>query len=290
MKKLLSPLFVFSSLFLFSCCSNLMPTNDIITSLDEKQENKQALELKSVVQITSMVRSVLISLDEQKIVSYAEKTSQASGVIIKHTTYGTLILTAGHVCDVIDDRQIKAIHEEYSKDKHTTENNTQFVIRTNDKMVSAVKVYSNYADETCILLSQPLSLPVSSIAKVKPKIGETIFLVGYPIGLWSPNYFPIFDGSFAGEVINEGTPSFITTIVAYHGSSGGPIFNKNGEVVSLLHGFFSNANSLSLGTTLVSLESAVGITNEMLLINGQNYKTELDKLIPEKIIQSWYEE
>lgn len=288
MKKLLA-LFVFSSLFIFSCCSYRPNQKDGITILEQKQENKQILELNSIVQIIAMVRSVLISTETDKIISYSEKVSHSTGVIYKKTEFGPLILTAAHVCDIFNENQKKDLHHDYVKGKGILENDTRFIIKSNDKMVTAIKIHSDQFTEVCILLSQDLSLPISKISHTAPQVGEDLFLVGFANGLWSKKYFPIFEGKYAGVLPDEEQYGFIMTIPSYPGASGGPIFNKNNEIVSLLYGFFYETHNLSLGTDLMSIISATKIADEKLLISGSTHMEKLKTLHPKDILKSWYD-
>ena len=83
----------------------------------------------------------------------------------------------------------------------------------------------------------------TKIAKEMPLIGENVINVAAPDGMASPNTRLMFDGNFSGC---EGF-SCVFTVPATFGSSGSAIYNKDGELISLLVAAATNFENVSMG-------------------------------------------
>ena len=82
-----------------------------------------------------------------------------------------------------------------------------------------------------------------------PLIGENVINVAAPDGMASPNTRLMFDGKFSGC---EGY-SCVFTVPATFGSSGSAIYNKEGELVSLLVAAATNFENVSMGPHVETL-------------------------------------
>lgn len=98
-------------------------------------------------------------------------------------------------------------------------------------------------------------------AKKRPKIGEPIITIGHPYGF----YFTVTEGIASGyrrELISRKDGYVIhealqTDVSLNPGNSGGPLFNKKGEVVALANFIASKkneSNGLGFGTLYTQLQ------------------------------------
>lgn len=83
------------------------------------------------------------------------------------------------------------------------------------------------------------------VAVESPKKGDTVYNVAAPSGVWSTAAVPAFKGQLLGEVKEKdfnffgisqfkGLHYYMTNIPAVPGSSGSPIVNEKGEIVSVI--------------------------------------------------------
>ena len=78
--------------------------------------------------------------------------------------------------------------------------------------------------------------PFAPYSKTAPEIGEKVFAIGNPEGLEKT----LADGIVSG--FREGEDLIQITVPITHGSSGGPLFNMNGEVVGITSGGLNVGN------------------------------------------------
>jgi S1-C subfamily serine protease len=92
-------------------------------------------------------------------------------------------------------------------------------------------------DSDCSLIKIKSRLPTLKLARKEPRIGETIYTIGNPIGhrwLQTRGYFEKNQFiRFGGETIEE---NFFHIPINF-GSSGGPLLNRQGEVVGMAQHF-----------------------------------------------------
>jgi len=97
------------------------------------------------------------------------------------------------------------------------------------------------------------------------EVGATAYTIGYPLALSGMGTEVKFtDGKISAKTGYDGAlNSFQTSIPVQPGNSGGPIFNKNGELIGIINAKISNADNVSYGikaNNLVSLiETVEGI-------------------------------
>jgi V8-like Glu-specific endopeptidase len=115
------------------------------------------------------------------------------------------------------------------------------------------------------------------------EVGATAYTIGYPLafsGMGTEVKFT--DGKISAKTGYDGAlNSFQTSIPVQPGNSGGPIFNKNGELIGIVNAKISNADNVSYGikaSNLVSLiETIDGVSTP------DNASTLLTKTLEEQI-------
>ena len=83
--------------------------------------------------------------------------------------------------------------------------------------------------------------------------GDEVVVIGYPLGLdllqWTKN--TTADPSLStGTVSRVGTDFIQLNLRAYHGNSGGPVFNREGQVIGILTGNFGGAQEIAVCTPI----------------------------------------
>ncbi len=161
-----------------------------------------------------------------------------SGFSIKETKIGTVIMTAGHLCSVSNNLSmidfpmlISASSEVYVQDK-------------DGNYFSGIILKVDTEEDLCTVLLQDANIPAMKIAKSNPDIGEKVYNLAAPRGIFSPGNIMIFEGYYTGQ-FPSGWSGY--TIPAAPGSSGSVVINKRGEVVGMIDAVVVGFNQISLG-------------------------------------------
>jgi serine protease Do len=103
------------------------------------------------------------------------------------------------------------------------------------ELAGEVIATEEFDDIALIKLSEPTEIPALTISEIKPEAEDAVFFVGHPgsIGDWIMGVGKVSDHE-------DFFPGFVaTTLPADPGASGSPMFNLEGEVVSLISGCMS---------------------------------------------------
>lgn len=165
--------------------------------------------------------------------------SYGSGEVVKNTKNGSIILTANHVCNIelpllppqITLKNIKFEYIIYDFDGNYFE----------DTKILKVDTFK----DACLMNVDGLNMPALVVAKNAPQIGEKVYNVGFPHGIYLPGGYPIFEGFYSGQVKLKN--SIKGEVAAYSiyvagGSSGSMIINSYGELIGMVHSGFSSVD------------------------------------------------
>ena len=200
MFKKMIPLLLALLLFITACtaCANLTNRSDTFT-----------YPIESFVVVGNY-------LDDNQV-------GHGSGSVIRQTEKGTIILTAEHVCDNPELQVVAAIHN-----------------KTPSVRVNELKSYVLHTDreEDLCMMKVPNGLehyPVLPLSQTPPELQEKVFTTSSPRGLadLENNLVGMFEGLYLGETEVLGIMKSAFSIPTAGGSSGSPIFNMNGEIVSI---------------------------------------------------------
>lgn len=164
-----------------------------------------------------------------------------SGVVLANVKGGSIIATNDHVCQVTRGMS-RGILPPFDPSPNLTKPINTFpasivtvggsvysatVIKTSnvyDKLPSKVK-----RPDLCLLFAKVI-LPPISLAKESAEIGEELFVVSGP-----SNIFPLITRGYVGGTYSDEVMTDIrsSTIPINHGSSGGGVFNEQGELVGV---------------------------------------------------------
>jgi len=170
--------------------------------------------------------------------------ASASGVVLSSSSSHIFILTANHFCESTDAEKLMG------------ELKIRIFIGETSRIANVVT--SSRRADICLLEALRFKgehYKPTRIAKEMPPIGEDVYNVAAPDGMASPNTRLMFSGNFAGcEGLN-----CVFSVPATFGSSGSAIYNKEGELVSLLVAAAINFENVSMGphvnTLLILVET-----------------------------------
>ena len=173
--------------------------------------------------------------------------SSASGAIIKKHKDTAYILTAAHFC------------ENEGEEKYVPLVNDQEVVRAFSGILQQYKFpvsiirYDSVNDLCLMKIKDPaierMNLKRLKISRDLPEIGEKVYTVAAPMGVFTPNVRHHFTGYFSGcdDYFDYGISFCFYTIPASEGSSGSLVLNKKGEIVGMIQMSLEGFNNLSIG-------------------------------------------
>lgn len=159
------------------------------------------------------------------------------------------IMTAGHICSVVDKWTSDMRSKWLEDDKVVVDIALSMTISVSDDrggVYIAHPIAVNSKRDLCVLAVEDAKLPLVSIATEYPKRGHRVFNLAAPMGMWEPGTIHRFDGYYSGRYscenvdeqvfsCDEGDPLFSNfTFPATQGSSGSPVFNARGELVGIV--------------------------------------------------------
>jgi serine protease Do len=146
---------------------------------------------------------------------------------------------------------------------HVINNAATLVVVNNGKEYYAKAVYNDPANDIAILKIEDkdftalTSLPYS-IRKSNADLGEEIFTLGYPRNqiVYGKGYLSAQSG------YNDDTLSVQISVDANPGNSGGPVFDRNGDVIGILNSREVNANGVVFANKASNIAKALNRLKE----------------------------
>ena len=176
-------------------------------------------------------------------------SSSGSGSVISRDSRFSYILTAAHVCStnltLQGMREIKEIQISIYAITHKGETHRVEILHSNRPR----------NPDLCLLTSQVLDINPIKISRRGPKLGDRLFCLAAPAGIYHPPAVPIFEGLYSG-MMPDGL-NIISTIPAVGGSSGAPVLNYRMELVGVLFATHPQFHQVTIST-------AFGPTKEFL--------------------------
>ena len=175
---------------------------------------------------------------------------KGSGLVISHVDDNSYIITAAHVC-------------KNKVPKRVTIDGLKYTVNVNRKIevfdysgnnhITEVVHYDHHHD-MCILKSKGVWGQAITVASHMPERGDRVLNLAAPYGIYSPKMVLTFEGFYSGtdHLGNE-----IYTIPAAPGSSGSPIFNEKGELISIIHSAAYRFENIAIGCKLENLREFI---------------------------------
>ncbi len=162
----------------------------------------------------------------------------SSGSVVRAYDHGSYILTTGHSCDP---RAILHDLGGNAKIKQKT-----FLIDMNGVKHQTKTININNKLDTCILYAKGFSkAPVKIERNDAPNIGDMIYNIAAPVGMFNTQTVPVLEGRYSGYKWGFS----LYTVPAIGGSSGSPLFNSRGKLVGMIHSVHTRFHHLSFGPT-----------------------------------------
>lgn len=167
-----------------------------------------------------------------------------SGMAIEMFKNQMTVLTAGHVCDSQPDPRLIKEHVQ-----------TIQVLDYNNMKHQAWPIHTSLDDgvsngDLCLLWVPTLEVKKAKISIFTPKVGDELYYVGSPLGIYHPPTVPIFKGIYSGKISGS---SAMVTFPAIGGSSGAAVFDKNNRIVGVVFAANIPFHHISIITTHKSL-------------------------------------
>ena len=164
--------------------------------------------------------------------------STGSGMAIDVIPKTMTVITAGHVCDSRPtdkiDKIIQTI-EVLDHEKNIHQAWPIMITHTDNKESS----------DLCLLWVPTLKVKKIKFSTLQPRIGQELYYIGAPVGIYHPPTVPIIRGTFSGDVDLN---SSMITAPAIGGSSGSAVLNFDNRIVGIIWGSNLSFHHVSLMT------------------------------------------
>ena len=230
MKKIIrylivSLLFAIMILLIFSCTWN----SNYFASIDINEGNKDFRE--SFLKVENKFSARECKEDKCTI---ERVISSASAFVVSTAKTGSYAITAAHFCEDDMDLLLQSVI------RGTPIQKIQFYAFDIDMKKYDVNVihYDRKLD-LCLIYVKKLQRKPALLSYHEPAPGDKAYNLAAPMGMFHANMTPKLDGYFSGyyhrDPRNKDQAFSIYSIPAIGGSSGSPIFNKDGYIIGMIH-------------------------------------------------------
>jgi hypothetical protein len=178
-----------------------------------------------------------------------------SGGVVWQGEDSTVVMTAAHVCDI--SKTVSAI-----KSKEENPDNIQHTMKVmdrKDRAYPAISYVSAIEFDACLIhVSKITGAPAVSFSKEDPKVGDIIFNIASPLGIYSSDGSPMFTGYYSGDFkfkdVSKNKMSLFS-LPAAPGSSGSLLLNKNMEIVGVVSAVYTRFHHLTISPSIGDLRN-----------------------------------
>jgi S1-C subfamily serine protease len=161
-----------------------------------------------------------------------------SGAAVLRLQEGTLILTAEHICNRLN--QTETIND------YTISFHMKIIDYQGNSYENIEMVDSQSEHDICLVLIKEKFLPPVPVSQQSPRVGERVYNLAAPLGIFSEGMVPTFEGFYSG---NARPGVSLYTIPVQGGSSGSPIFNDRFQLIGVVHSKFGGIENISLSVS-----------------------------------------
>lgn len=168
-------------------------------------------------------------------------SSTASGLVLSHDQSAIFVLTAAHFC-------VTPAEESFMF-------NESIIGFANDVPRILFPLKIDVKNDICLLIGPKFTNEYFYNIKLAKNLalGEEVYTVAAPLGIAGPGIRLIFKGNFGGCDV-EGC---LTTTPATFGSSGGGIYNKKGELISIVMAVPETFPHVVISPSIIELEKFI---------------------------------
>lgn len=164
------------------------------------------------------------------------------------------ILTAKHVCDVLLPESVnKSIQTNQIMD-HKGKLHTAYVLLSTD--LDPMRGTS----DLCLMYSPTFNKRGVKLSPIAPKVGQKVYYMGSPAGVYHPPVVPIIDGIFSGDIDSA---SSMVTCAAVGGSSGSSVMNTDNKIIGLLFAAHPGFHHITIISTYKSLKDFIDASSKI---------------------------
>jgi len=174
-----------------------------------------------------------------------EYNSSASSFLIKNKKDKSYLITAAHVCKTDYGKLIFLPKFEVKEEFYGLDFNMK-------KFKYQILSVDEKAD-LCIVTTSRIDDKPYKIAKAYPKLGDVVYNIAAPLGIFEKNIVPLFSGRFSGSAYDRA----LYTLPAVGGSSGSPILNKRGQVIGMVSAVTIRFNQIVISPTLDQIRKII---------------------------------
>jgi S1-C subfamily serine protease len=176
--------------------------------------------------------------------------STASSFLYKHEKDKSFLITAAHVCNNNYGKLVFfpgfEAHEEFygltlDLEKH------HYTVEKID-----------FASDLCIVSTKRFKATPYRIAANLPSIGEEVYNIAAPGGVFAKKIAPLFKGFYSGSAHTRS----IFTLPAMGGSSGSPVLDANGRVIGVVSAVTKNFSNIVISPTLKQIKNIIKSVNK----------------------------
>lgn len=211
--------------------------------------------------ITRCSKSKVIEAGKKKCET-AKFNSSGSGLMVILPSNKRIVLSSGHVCqsgDIVEED--KFFKYKWTETVTLLDRNQKF----HDAHIIKVTQATDKSSDLCSLFVPSLNyLDKKSkikISKKAPKIGEDIYYIGAPLGIYHPPTALIIKGNFSGNINNY---TSLTSIPAAPGASGSVVMSLDNRVFGVLFAVHPNFPNASIITSFEETKKFLIETDKLL--------------------------
>lgn len=171
--------------------------------------------------------------------------SSASSFIVEHKGEYSYLLTSAHVCHM--DFGLIARLPKFRAD-------IEFYGITLDMKKHDFEILKmNKESDLCLVRTKRIELPAYKVSENSPKIGDPVYNIAAPVGIYEKDMVPLFAGIYSGDAYGRS----VFSIPAVGGSSGSPILNGRGEVIGVISATITDFKHLVISSPLKAIKEII---------------------------------